>query len=222
MSASTCYHGERVTVFCKIDFFFHTIHYVNGMDKNLAAFLAVARHHSLTAASDHLGLTQPSVTKRIANLEDQLGVALFDRSRQGVELTEGGLIYLARAELIEAEYRQCHEELSVISSAGMSVLKVGAGPLFHLNCVASLFVSLKSQFPKLKLELHTDTGPEIGEALCSGQLDAYLGVVPREQIDDAILFKHVTRVEHGIVVRPDNIHAGHSYINPADLGSFFG
>ncbi len=221
MFVLTCEDGELVIVFCKIDFFFESIHYGNAMDKNLAAFLAVARHHSLTAASDHLGLTQPSVTKRIANLEVQLGVVLFDRSQQGVELTEGGLIYLARAERIEAEYRQCHEELSVISSAGMSVLKIGAGPLFHLTCVASLFLSLKNQFPRLKLVLYTDTGPEIGEALRSGQLDAYLGIVPREQIDDAILFKKITRVEHGIVVRPDNVHAGRSHIDPADLGSFF-
>lgn len=191
------------------------------MDKNLTAFLAVARHHSLTTASNYLGLTQPSVTKRIANLETQLGVTLFDRSRQGMELTEGGLIYLARAERIEAEYRQCHEELNAISSAGMSVLHIGAGPLFQFGCVASLFSSLKSQYPKLKLELHTDTGVEIGEALCSGKLDAYLGVMPREQLDDDIFFKQVTKVEHGIVVRADNPCAELSHINPAALGDFF-
>jgi len=163
-------------VFCKIDFATVFIQESKDMDKNLAAFLAVARHHSLTSASDHLGLTQPSVTKRIANLEDQLGVALFDRTRRGMELTDSGLVYLKRAERIEAEYRQCREELTAMSSAGLSVLRVGAGPLFHLSCVASLFATLKRRYPKLKLELHTDTRPEIGEALRSGQLDAYLGV----------------------------------------------
>ena len=63
------------------------------MDRNLAAFLAVAKTENLTKASDHLGLTQPSITKRIANLEEEFGTPLFDRHRRGMALTPAGKLF---------------------------------------------------------------------------------------------------------------------------------
>jgi len=190
------------------------------MDKNLRAFLAVVRHQSLTSASEHLGLTQPSVTKRIANLEDEIGTALFDRNRRGMSLTAAGQVFLRRARRIEAEYRQCHEEVSSISAAGLEILKIGAGPLFHLRWAAWLIAELKNGYPDLKIELSSDTKPDIGEALRTGDMDVYLGVVPPDQLDDSIHFKHVTQVEHGLVVRADNPLARQSKIDPIDLKDF--
>ncbi len=191
------------------------------MDKNLRAFLAVVRNQSLTSASDHLGLTQPSVTKRIANLEDGFGIALFERNRKGMSLTSAGKVFLKRAEKIEAEYRQSYEELSSISAPGLEVLRIGAGPLFHLRWAARLIARLKDQFPSLKIELRSDTKRDIGEALKAGEMDVYLGIVPPDQLDDSIHNSHVTHVEHGLVIPADNPLARQAYIDPIDLKEFF-
>ncbi|MEP3279216.1 MAG: LysR family transcriptional regulator [Stappiaceae bacterium] len=188
------------------------------MDRNLDAFLAVARTGTLTDASDRLGLTQPSVTKRIANLEMQLGETLFERHRRGMILTAVGEVFLERAKRIEAEYRQCREEIDAIATAGLSTLRVGAGPLFHLSCVASLFTALKVQFPDLKLELTTDTKYLIGQQLSDGELDLYLGVNPSDELDETIEMRTVISVEHGIVVHPDDPHASMDRIDPSSLG----
>ncbi|MDB6178213.1 LysR family transcriptional regulator [Paracoccus sp. Z330] len=184
------------------------------MEKNLAAFMAVARLGSLTLASDHLGLTQPSVTKRIANLEADFDTPLFERSRRGMTLTEAGELVLNRAKRIEDEYRYCREEIATIRTSGLSVLRVAAGPLFHLSWVSGLFASLKDQFPQLRLELIATTSQPNWQALLNGQIDVYLGVLNDVDPDADICSQHVAMIEHGIVLRPDHRLAHES---PVDL-----
>lgn len=190
------------------------------MDISLEAFLAVARTGNLTNASRELGRTQSSVTKRIANLEANMSVALFQRHRRGMTLTPAGEVLLTRAIKIEAEYRQVREEIAAISGAGLSILRLGAGPLFHLNCVAGLFSTLKTQFPNIKLELSTDSNRPIAQMLRDGEMDVYLGVVPPEQLDDTIFIRYVVTVEHGIVMCADDPHAACARIDPTRLSQY--
>lgn len=190
------------------------------MDKNIDAFLAVARSKTLTEASELIGLTQPSVTKRIANLEETLGAALFERHRRGMTLTDAGQAFYLRAKRVEAELRQGHEEVGVIGSAGLSVLRVGAGPLFHLNCVAELFKVLKTKYPNLLLELSTDAKLPTSELINEGAIDVYLGVMALDNLDDDIHVKYVTDVEHGIVLKADDPHAQQAKIDPSILTDY--
>jgi DNA-binding transcriptional LysR family regulator len=187
------------------------------MDKGLNAFLAVARGGSITAAASTIHLAQSSVTKRIAALEVELGTPLFHRDRRGMSLTEAGEVFLARAERIEREYRYGLEEIAIISSAGLSELKIGAGPVFHLNWVAGLFADLTKRYPDLKLDLKTQHTESMGKLLRSGEIDVYLGILGEGESDTSIFTKHVTQVEHGIVLRQDDPNAQSDAINPADL-----
>ncbi len=190
------------------------------MDRNLDAFLAVARAENLTQASERLNLTQPSVTKRIANLEAELGSALFERHRRGMTLTPAGKLFYARAKRIESEYNQAREEVAAISAAGLSVLRVGAGPLYHLNYVAGLFKTLKLQFPNLRLELITDSTSRALPMLVEQKLDVYLGRMDSEIFGDELCFKYVTSVEHGIVLAPDDPNARMEKVDPALLSDY--
>lgn len=187
------------------------------MDKGLNAFLAVARGGSITAAASTINLAQSSVTKRIAALEVELGIPLFHRDRRGMSLTEAGEVFLARAERIEHEYRYGLEEIAVISAAGLSELKVGAGPVFHLNWVAGLFANLTERYPDLKLDLKTEHTESMGKLLRSGGIDVYLGILAEDELDSSICTKHVTDIEHGIVLRQDDPISQSNVINPADL-----
>lgn len=190
------------------------------MDKGLKAFLAVARGGSITAAASTIYLAQSSVTKRIAALEAELRTPLFHRDRRGMSLTEAGEMFLVRAERIEREYRNGQEEVAVISSTGLSELKVGAGPVFHLNWVAGLFADLMERFPNLKLDLKTEHSESMGKLLRSGAIDVYLGILSEDEIDSSISTKHVTQVEHGIVLREDDPISQNDTINPADLADY--
>lgn len=190
------------------------------MDRNMIAFLAVARAGNLTEASEQLHLTQPTLSKRIANLELELGAPLFKRDRRGMRITDIGKVFFRRAIRIEAEYRKCREEVSSITSAGLSLLRVGAGPVFHLNAIAKLFSELRSNYRDLKLELRTDQSVDNGKRLMEGEIDVYLGIIPRDQIDDSIYVKYLTSVEHGIVLRKDNPLAKGESVDAAKLSQF--
>ena len=134
-----------------------------------------------------------------------------------MSLTEAGEVFLARAERIEREYRYGLEEIAIISSAGLSELKIGAGPVFHLNWVAGLFADLTKRYPDLKLDLKTEHTESMGKLLRSGEIDVYLGILGEDESDTSIFTKHVTQVEHGIVLRQDDPNSQSDAINPADL-----
>ena len=185
------------------------------MDRNLDAFLAVARSGSLTQACDQLRVTQPSITKRIANLEDELGASLFERHRRGMTLTPAGRVFLEHANRIDAEYRHSREKVAAIGAAGISVLRVGAGPLFHLLYVAPLFKALSEAFPELSMELLTDANVRTIPMLMEGKLDAVLGIIEPEVLDSSVFVQRVTYVEHGIVFRRDDPSAKFDRVDPA-------
>ena len=95
----------------------------------LLAFEAAARHESFTRAAEERALTQSAICRQIAALEDFLGVALFRRTRRGVQLTEAGLSYsrqiAARLDALE------HDTLAVMAHHGAgSVLELVAAQLW--------------------------------------------------------------------------------------------
>ena len=190
------------------------------MDKGLRAFLAVVREGSITAAASSIHLAQSSVTKRIAALEADLQTPLFSRDRRGMTLTEAGERFARRAERIEREYKNGLEEIAVISTAGLSELKVGAGPVFHLNWVAGLFDTLLQAYPDLKLDLKTEHRESMGKLLSAGELDVYLGILTDDEIDSSITKKHLMQIEHGIVLRDDDPISHSDTVNPADLAGY--
>ena len=76
------------------------------------------------------------------------------------------------------------------------------------------------RFPDLKLDLKTEHRESMGQLLRSGVIDVYLGILSEDEIDSSIFTKHVTRVEHGIVLRNDDPVSKTNTINPADLAGY--
>lgn len=172
------------------------------MHRNLKFFLAIAETGNLTAAAGKIGLTQPSLTKRLNNLESELGCRLFLRHRRGMALTAAGTRFYRRARRIEQEFLQAREELRSLERAGLDVLRVGAGPLFHLRYVAPVFSVLRQEFPALRLDLIADTNARTIPMLTEGELDIVLGVISPTDPDSALQVRPMTVVEHGVIMPP--------------------
>ena len=187
------------------------------MDRNLTAFLAIAREGTLSGAADRIALTQPSLTKRLANLEYEMGAQLFDRHRRGMELTAAGRLLLARASRIEQEYLQAREELRAIEGAGLDVLRIGAGPLFHLHYVAPLFARLRRRFPALTLNLVAHQNAVTLPMLRDGQIDVVLGAIEPLEPDAMIAAIPIAEIEQSVAMAPTNPSARRSHVSPADL-----
>lgn len=187
------------------------------MDRNVAAFLAVAETGNLTLAADKVALAQPSLSKRLAKLEESLGVQLFERHRRGMELTGAGKLFAKRAIRIRHEFDQAKEELRSLSDAGMSSLRVGAGPLFSLNFIAPAFAAMHREMPMLRLDLIADTNNHTLPKLHDGELDLVFGVLEPARVDDSIIMREFTTVEHGVVLSADDPLACNTKVDAEQL-----
>lgn len=187
------------------------------MDKGLDAFLAIAEHGNLTVASEKIGLTQPSLTKRLINLEHELNCKLFTRHRRGMSLTPAGKSFLRRALRVEQEMLQATEEIRSLEDAGLDVLRVGAGPLFHQRYVAPIFSKLLLEFPSLRLDLTVNPNELSLPMLIKGELDIVLGVIQPTGPDGALQSMPLTVLEHGIITSPESGVSGQSEILPEQM-----
>jgi LysR family glycine cleavage system transcriptional activator len=135
----------------------------------LRAFEAVARVKSVRDAAQELGLTPSAVSHQLRNLEDHLGVALFSRGNQTIELTEIGEQFAAYAERGFGELRQ--GIAAIRSDPERGVLRVSVAPLFAMEILLPALPDFERACPDVQLRL------DVGESLAD--LDA-------EPIDAAI------------------------------------
>ena len=187
------------------------------MDKNLRAFMAIAKDRNLTSAAKVLGITQPSLTKRLNNLEETLGCRLFVRHRRGMSLTAEGIVMMRRGTRIEQEYLQAREELKGLMHAGTEVLRIGAGPLFHLRYVAPAYAWTRQIYPQLRLDLVADNNSRTLPLLIDGRLDLVLGAIEPVNPDHLISVLPMVQVEQSVVLRQDDPLADNEVLLPPQI-----
>lgn len=146
----------------------------------LRYFLAVVREGSITAAAERLHVTQPTLSRQLAQLERDLGVQLYDRTTHGIELTpEGQLLGQRAAELIELadktenEVRHHSEELS-------GTVYIGAGNLRAERSLYRLVGEFREAHPHVVFDVYSATSDVIKERMDKALLDVGLLVEPIE------------------------------------------
>lgn len=153
------------------------------MDSNsLSAFLAVADSGSFTAAAERLFLTQPAISKRIAQLEEQLGARLFDRIGRQVHLTEAGHALLPRARQVIRDLDDMSRAISGLSGEVSGTLRIGTSHHIGLHRLPPVLRQFSREFPKVQLDIHFIDSEEAWEGVLHGDLE--LGVVTLPPIAD--------------------------------------
>ena len=120
---------------------------------DLRFFLELARAGTLSGASRRLEVEHTTVARRIDRLETQLGATLFDRSREGYELTEVGLALLPHAEAMEGAALAAAEQIGGAEVAAAGVVRLGVPEVFGVRVVAPLLAGLLEQHPDLSIDL---------------------------------------------------------------------
>ena len=147
------------------------------MDRNLRAFLAVARSGNLTAAADQIGLTQPALTKTIRRVELEFGARLFERTSRGMVMTEAGQLLLGRCEKIEMHYREGKEEIGLLKAGVLSEFRIAAGVAYHVSIAPDLVRLLSMEFPKTRFILHFQVAGQAIPRLMAGEIEMLLGAL---------------------------------------------
>ncbi len=120
---------------------------------DLRFFLELARSGTLSGASRRLEVEHTTVSRRIDRLEAQLGTTLFDRSREGYELTEMGQTLLPHAEAMEGAALAAAEQLGGAEVIAHGVVRLGVPELFGVRVVAPLLAGLLRSHPDLSIDL---------------------------------------------------------------------
>jgi DNA-binding transcriptional LysR family regulator len=120
--------------------------------RDLRMLEIIALRGSMARAANELGLSQPAISKAIADLERDLGVSVLDRSTRGVQLTESGHVLLRRGRVILDELRQGLEEIENISDPTAGLVRIGATPGQSLF-VSAVLERTSRRYPKMKFSV---------------------------------------------------------------------
>lgn len=160
----------------------------------LTVFREVATLGSFTAAAKVLRYTQSAVSRQIAVLEDDLGVALFDREARGVRLTEEGRTLLAHAAAVLDRLDVARREIAALRELGGGRLRIGAFPTAGAVLVPDAMVAFQRDFPDVELSFLDGLSGPLQDKVRAGELDvAVLGTDAGTHLLDDPLFVALNR-----------------------------
>ena len=146
--------------------------------RTLRYFLAVAREQNMTEAANVLHVTQPTLSRQIADLERELGVELFERTNRSCVLTGDGMRLRQRAEEILALVDQTESEMGDQELGIAGNIRIGAGETQAMSYVLDTFAALRRDYPAVTIELYTGNADATEERLERGLLDFALLLEP--------------------------------------------
>ncbi len=182
----------------------------------LKYFLTVAREQNVTRAAEALHITQPTLSRQIAALEEELGTPLFERNNKKITLTKEGILLKRRAlEILELEEKTVEEIQSCRELVEGSVT-IGCGEYEAIETLAEICASFRSKYPKVQLHLHTATADVVRNRMTQGLVDIGLFMEPisTEGLDYVRLPGQETWV---VSMRPDDLLAQKTQITKEDL-----
>ncbi|KZK84167.1 HTH-type transcriptional regulator CysL [Pseudovibrio sp. W64] len=138
----------------------------------LKTFVTVAREGSITKASELLFRSQPAVSAHIKNMEETLGLTLFQRTPRGMAVTPDGQRLLTEAHQLLDRHQKFLEEASRLRGSLAGSLTLGAGRNSSTGVVSNLLAAMSQEFPEVEVELQHRPSVKVLEGIRNGSLDA--------------------------------------------------
>nr|WP_316624541.1 LysR family transcriptional regulator [uncultured Ruminococcus sp.] len=139
--------------------------------RTLRYFLAVAREENMTRAAELLHVTQPTLSKALRSLEDELGKKLFERHSFSISLTDEGILLRDRAEDLVTMADKIEREFLTLDDITGGDLYLGLGESYQIRYLARAIRSLKNLYPKLNYHITSGDTEQVTEKLDKGLLD---------------------------------------------------
>ena len=143
--------------------------------RHLILVKAIADQRSISKAATTLHITQSAATKTLRELEESLGVSLFDRTPRGVTATAYGLALLQRAEAILNEVHIAADEIAALKSGAAGRVVIGILRAAAPNLLPDAFVQARKQFPDLAISVVAGTYDALIPSLREGEIDLLVG-----------------------------------------------
>jgi DNA-binding transcriptional LysR family regulator len=155
--------------------------------RDLHIVLAVAERGSMAKASAHLAISHPVVSKTITDLEQTLGVRLFDRKPQGVELTAYGRALLKCGTTVFDEMRQGLRQIEFLTDPDSGELRIGCPEIVMAGLLPAILEKFGRQYPRVRLHVvHANTALLEFRELRERNVELLLGRTPMPLLDDEL------------------------------------
>lgn len=182
----------------------------------LRYFLTVAREESITKAAEILHLTQPTLSRQLMNLEEELGAQLLVRGKRSVSLTEAGMLLRQRAEEIVAISDKTERDFREQKNFVGGVISIGSVESLTSQVLAKLLKSFNSEYPQVSFNLFSGTGDEIKEKIDKGLIDVGIVIEPIN-IEKYDFIRLPEKERWGILTKKSSHLADKEFITSKDL-----
>ena len=161
--------------------------------QQLAYFVALADVGSFTGAADSLGVAQPTLSRQVRALEDELGSPLVQRTRHGLVLTPAGEAVLPLARRMLADMESARTAVAELVGLERGRVRVGATPSLCVGVVADVLRAFHDRHPAVALELVENGSQLLVRSLLHNEIDVALVVVPPDGLDPGLALTPVLR-----------------------------
>lgn len=184
----------------------------------LRYFLTVVREESITKASEALHITQPTLSRQLAQMEEEIGVKLFHRGTRKISLTNEGILLRRRAEEILQLVDKAEKELAEQEELVEGKVSIGCGEIAAVRLLPELFRLFREKYPRVNFDIFTATADLVKEQMDRGLLDIGLLLEPVDM--GKYDYIRLSIKENWVVLmRPDHPLAQKKSITAKDLCS---
>lgn len=141
---------------------------------------AMEEEGNISRAAEVLGMAQPAASKLLKDLEDMLGVSLFDRTPHGMRATLYGEVMIRHARMVLSNLSQAHDEISALQAGLTGQVRLGTIASAGALMVPRAIASLKQRYPRLQIWLEIETSDHMLPRLVQGELDIMIGRLPEQ------------------------------------------
>lgn len=182
----------------------------------LRYFLAVAREENITKAAAFLRLTQPTLSRQLMQMEEELGVKLFQRGRHRIVLTNEGRLLRRRAQELVDLADKTARELSDSGKELIGEISIGAGESLGMNFLSQAIRLFQERYPKVVFHVLSASADAVKERLDLGLLDLGLLTEP-VNVEKYGFFRLKEKDRWGVLVRENSSLAKLDAVTPRDL-----
>ncbi|GKU24270.1 LysR family transcriptional regulator [Clostridium folliculivorans] len=182
----------------------------------LRYFLTVAREESITKAAEILHITQPTLSRQLMQLEEELRVQLFIRGKSKITITDEGMLLRRRAEeIVDLADRTEREFIGQDNLIGGEIF-IGAGETHAMHVLAGMIKKFNSEHPQVKYNLYSGNADDIKERIDKGLIDIGLLTEP-VNIEKYDFIRLPNKETWGVLMPKDSPLAEKEYIKSEDL-----
>lgn len=182
----------------------------------LQYFLAITREETILGAAEQLHITQPTLSRQMKDLEEELGKQLFIRGNRKITLTEDGMLLRQRAEEIINLVEKTESEIMVSDTSVSGDIYIGSGETKGISLIAKVVNKCQKEYPNIKFHFYSGNAQDVADRIEKGLIDFGILIEPAD-VSKYDFIKLPAYDTWGVLMRKDSPLASKDFIKADDL-----